>query len=76
MKGKICNELTLALVDNSTILFNVVGGCGIDTSLGKGQCMHNSGIWFKYCPFCGKKILSSYTYETGWKWWEDQTPTI
>ena len=67
----MCFELKEALEDHKNILFNCVGGCGIDTSLGKNPCMGAAGHWFKFCPFCGKKIVSSHK-EGQWEWHEEQ----
>jgi hypothetical protein len=66
-----CIKLTEFLVKNVPITFNVSGGCGIDLSLGKSPCMGDSGVWFKFCPFCGKEILSFYNGYY-WDWWEEK----
>ena len=69
----ICAELTKFLAENKEITFNVVGGCGIDLSLGKSPCMGSQGVWFKFCPFCGKEIIKKFD-EWGtlqWDWWEE-----
>ena len=68
MKDKICNELKGTL--NTKPFFDVVGGCGVDTSNGKSNCMDIAGIWFNYCPFCGKKIERKYDNGV-WTWWEE-----
>lgn len=70
----ICSYLIEFLDENEPITFNVVGGCGIDKSLGKESCMDSFGVWFKFCPFCGKKIVRKY--ENGkWDWWEEVNST-
>ena len=70
MKLIICEELEKALKQKP--FFNCVGGCGVDTSNGENNCMASSGIWFKYCPFCGKKIISMRNVKTGsWIWYEE-----
>ena len=65
-----CDKLRSFLDDNKPISFDIVGGCGIDTSLGKISCMGAAGFWFKYCPFCGKKIVSKFE-NLQWSWWEE-----
>lgn len=68
---KACKELINFLENTKGITFDCVGGLGIDTSLGKEECMLTYGIWFKYCPFCGKEIISEYDNTKGcWKWFE------
>jgi len=64
---KVCKELKEIL--KTAPFFNVSGGCGIDKSGGKSHCMDRSGIWFRFCPFCGKKIESWYD-GTRWQWKE------
>jgi len=64
-----CEKLTVLLQQPS--FFDVSGGCGYDTSHGKNPCMDASGIWFDFCPFCGKKIFSKFTGER-WEWWEGE----
>jgi len=66
----ICSALREFLDDNIPITFDVVGGCGIDKSLGKKPCMGSYGVWFKFCPFCGGKLMSEYK-EDHWEWWEE-----
>jgi hypothetical protein len=70
---KICKELKTLLKYKA--FFNCVGGCGFDTSKGKHPCMDMVGMWFKYCPFCGKKIISKKTVN-GWIWFEDKLQLI
>ena len=65
----ICTKLTEFLNNNKGITFNVVGGCGIDLSLGKSPCMGSQGVWFKFCPFCGKEIIKKFD-EWGTKQWD------
>ena len=65
----MCLELQRAL-EKTPIFFDVPGGCGIDLSLGKNPCMGATGIWFKFCPFCGKKITSKYNGDC-WEWEEE-----
>ena len=67
----ICIKLQEALEEHKHIFFNCVGGCGIDTSLGKNPCMGTAGLWFKFCPFCGKKIVSNFK-EGHWEWHEEE----
>ena len=71
MRTKICKELKQAL--KNPIFFDCVGGCGIDMSKGKSNCMDKNGLWFKFCPFCGKKIVSEYSKKLAtWTWWEEK----
>lgn len=63
----MCKELDEALLKEP--FFNCVGGCGVDTSNGNSNCMNAEGIWFKYCPFCGKKIISKFK-NGSWNWKE------
>ncbi len=70
MEENICNELTEFLDNNKPITFDCVGGCGIDLSLGNEPCMADNGVWFRYCPFCGKKIVKKFS-EGAWSWWEE-----
>lgn len=49
--------------------FNCLGGIGVDTSNGNSTCMDATGIWFEYCPFCGKKIVSECK-DGYWNWYE------
>jgi len=68
---KYCQELYNALNSKPQIFFNVSGGCGVDLSLGENPCMGSSGIWFKYCPFCGREIISHFnSNKVYWDWWE------
>jgi len=67
-KRQMCKKLRQALKHPN--LFNVSGGCGIDISLGSSPCMDSSGLWFKFCPFCGKSILSEYSEKNYWTWCE------
>ncbi len=69
--SKICKELKKAL--NNKPFFNVVGGCGVDTSNGESNCMSKSGIWFKFCPFCGSEIVQERTKDGSWTWYEKPT---
>ena len=66
----ICIKLREAL-ENKPIFFDCVGGCGIDTSLGKNPCMSSASLWFKFCPFCGKKIENKWIKDH-WEWWEEE----
>lgn len=54
--------------------FDVVGGCGVDVSGGESHCMSSDGVWFKFCPFCGRKIEAEWEDGSGrggrWSWWE------
>ena len=63
----VCKELNKLLKSES--FFDVSGGCGVDLSKGKSNCMDKDGIWFRYCPFCGKEIVSSYNGKH-WNWEE------
>ncbi len=67
MKEKICEELKKAIKVKP--FYDVVGGCGVDTSNGESPCMDAAGIWFKYCPFCGKKLYREYKNQK-WTWGE------
>ena len=70
-----CWKLRDTLNDNKPLFFDVTGGCGIDTSLGKSNCMDSVGIWFKHCPFCGQEIHSRYNNEKmRWEWQEGVWP--
>lgn len=69
----MCEELQEVLKEQKHVLFDCVGGCGIDTSGGKNPCMSSAGIWFKFCPFCGNKIESSYK-NGAWEWHEEAPP--
>ena len=71
----ICTKLQEALERCKPILFDCVGGCGIDTSLGKNPCMEAVGLWFKFCPFCGSKIISSCKDST-WEWHEEERKAV
>ena len=73
MKHQMCVKLQDALKSCPDVFFNVSGGCGVDTSLGTSHCMDAVGIWFTYCPFCGRRLISNYD-ETAhhWDWWEDE----
>lgn len=66
---KICEELRAAI--KKPPFFDVVGGCGVDTSGGESSCMAGSGVWFKYCPFCGRKITRTKTDNGSWTWQEE-----
>jgi hypothetical protein len=66
----VCKELKSFLEEKKPITFDCVGGCGIDTSLGTRECMNDYGVWFKFCPFCGKKIVSKFS-NGFWDWWEE-----
>lgn len=69
MRNKICKDLEKVLKVKP--FFDCVGGCGIDTSNGENPCMDAAGIWFKFCPFCGKKIVGEFNQLTGmWNWSE------
>ncbi len=68
----ICKELKEAIAQKP--FFEVSGGCGIDMSNGESQCMADDGIWFKYCPFCGGKIIKKDA-DNGWNWWEEKELT-
>ena len=72
-----CNDLKEALEKHKGILFNVSGGCGIDLSLGKSPCMDSDGLFFEYCPFCGRKIVR-WQDKKGhfWNWAEVCTEVI
>lgn len=70
MEENICKEL-VEFLNNKPITFDCVGGCGIDISLGKESCMADNGVWFKFCPFCGKKIVNKQEDGKGWSWWEE-----
>ncbi len=63
----MCLKLRQAL--KVKMMFDVSGGCGIDTSNGDSRCMDRSGLWFKFCPFCGKEI-KSWRDKIGWDWEE------
>jgi len=65
-----CLSLMAFLCDNKPYFFDVSGGCGYDKSHGKDNCMTASGIWFKYCPFCGRQIKSKFN-GNNWEWWEE-----
>ena len=51
--------------------FDCVGGCGVDLSNGESNCMSGNGIWFRYCPFCGKEIISE-NINGYWSWDEKE----
>ncbi len=55
---------------NQPSFFDVSGGCGYDMSHGENPCMSSTGIWFRFCPFCGKEIKNKFT-GTRWIWWEE-----
>lgn len=63
----ICDELKNALKEKP--FFNVTGGCGVDMSGGESSCMDADGIFFHFCPFCGKKILNWHNGNS-WQWKE------
>ena len=65
-----CRELRRFLDSGAArnITFDVVGGCGIDMSLGANPCMSDAGVWFCFCPFCGARIV--HTTDDGHAWWE------
>jgi len=65
---KVCRRLSDALKHEP--FFDVVGGCGVDASGGKESCMSTYGVWFYFCPFCGKRIVKHYS-AAGWAWWEE-----
>ena len=65
-----CMHLMDFLRNFHPYFFDVSGGCGYDTSHGENSCMSAAGIWFKYCPFCGRKIKSEYNGNK-WEWWEE-----
>jgi len=56
------------------IAFDVAGGCGVDLSLGQSPCMANSGVWFKYCPFCGAEIVAAYHPAKYYWTWKERDP--
>jgi hypothetical protein len=66
----ICDELKQAILDGH--LFDVVGGTGIDISKGASNCMSNDGLWFRFCPFCGEKIIKQRTESGSWEWYEER----
>ena len=66
----ICNKLKDGI--KKGVIFDVSGGCGIDLSNGKSNCMAKDGLWFKFCPFCGKEIISEYKNKR-WNWYENQS---
>lgn len=70
----MCEKLNDAL-KLTKALFDCVGGCGIDTSFGKEQCMSAYGSWFNYCPFCGRKIIKGQKEET-WIWYEENLQSL
>lgn len=70
---KHCDELTALLLLDHT--FDVVGGCGYNPSGSVGECMGDIGLWFAYCPFCGKKIIKQRTSNSSWKWFEERRVT-
>lgn len=71
LEKKMCKELEETLKKYPKLLFNVSGGCGIDRSLGEKPCMQSYGIWFEFCPFCGRKIEKEYHKKEGyWSWKE------
>ena len=65
----MCEELKEALKRKP--FFDCVGGCGVDLSNGTSNCMGTDGAWFKYCPFCGKKIVATHTDGMSWEWHEE-----
>jgi hypothetical protein len=69
MNMEVCRQLQSALLIKP--FFDCCGGCGVDTSNGESNCMDGYGIWFKFCPFCGKKIIRVKT-EYGWTWYEEK----
>lgn len=65
----MCQELRKALKRKP--FFNVSGGCGVDTSGGESSCMATNGVWFGFCPFCGRPIKRWYDeVEKHWDWKE------
>lgn len=66
--------LELAGVLEREPFFDCIGGCGVDLSMGNDPCMNSSGIWFKFCPFCGKKIVRQKVMDGNtfvkWDWYE------
>ena len=73
----MCKKLQSLLRQHS--FFNVSGGCGYDMSYGNNPCMSNSGLWFHFCPFCGKEIVSKYKKSKNgghWTWWEKKRFTF
>lgn len=66
-REKYCKKLKQLLKGEQ--FFDVSGGCGVDLSEGKSNCMVKDGIWFRYCPFCGKEIVSKYNGKH-WDWRE------
>ena len=65
----MCQILHDEIAKHENLFFDVSGGCGIDTSLGKSNCMDSAGIWFKFCPFCGGKIHAEFKNKSYWEWW-------
>jgi len=66
----MCDDLKKLLIQSN--FFDVSGGCGFDSSLGCESCMASWGIWFRYCPFCGKKLIQQKTRNNSWTWFEDR----
>jgi len=69
VKKKMCKELSKILKNKP--FFNVGGGCGVDLSNGESNCMAKDGAWFRFCPFCGKRI-ESYFNGNNWSWGEQK----
>lgn len=67
---QMCEKLSVLLKYSE--FFDVSGGCGFDSTHGESSCMDAVGMWFTYCPFCGKKINSQYNKKSQrWEWWEE-----
>jgi len=64
----MCQRLHDAITLHEKLFFDVPGGCGIDTSLGESNCMDRAGLWFKFCPFCGCRIIAEFKPDSHWEW--------
>ena len=65
-----CKKLAKIIEDRPDLFFNVSGGCGVIG--GTGACMSSVGIWFSFCPFCGREIVSEHIHNR-WIWYEKET---
>jgi hypothetical protein len=64
----VCDKLTEA-INKCSAVFDVVGGVGLDTSGGEESCMGHYGLWFNFCPFCGRRIAKEFR-DHRWRWFE------
>ena len=63
VREAMCDKLKQAIRNGH--LFDVSGGCGIDTAKNTSGCQSGS-LWFKFCPFCGRRIAQYHTAHDGW----------